>query len=132
MFSTKHTFTPPFARRFTIITPTSAAVQAAIAAKDLVVVGMRQNPWPKKARQALDATGIPYKYLEYGSYLSEWRRRLALKMWTGCPKFPMVFIRGTLVGGAEEVKRLIESGELKQMISQTSGITLNTLSRSAT
>src|SRR5437773_12157760 len=50
-------------------------VQAAIAANDVVVVGMRQNPWPKKARQALDATGIPYKYLEYGSYLGDWRRR---------------------------------------------------------
>ena len=30
-------------------------VRAAIAAHDVVVVGMRQNPWPRKARQALDA-----------------------------------------------------------------------------
>ena len=92
-------------------------VQASIAANDVVVVGMRQNPWPKKARQALDATGIPYRYLEYGSYLGDWRRRLALKMWTGWPTFPMVFVKGVLVGGAEDVKRLIESGELEQMLS---------------
>ena len=59
----------------------------------------------------------PYKYLEYGSYLGDWRRRLALKMWTGWPTFPMVFVKGVLVGGAEDVKRLIESGELKQMLS---------------
>jgi monothiol glutaredoxin len=43
-------------------------VQAAIAANDVVVVGMKQNPFPKKARKALRAAGLPYKYLEYGSY----------------------------------------------------------------
>ncbi len=53
-------------------------VQAAIALHDVVVVGMAQNPFPKKACQALDARGIPYTYLEYGSYLSGWRRRSAL------------------------------------------------------
>lgn len=58
-------------------------VQAAIAANTVVVVGMRQNPMPKKARRLLDAANIPYAYLEYGSYLSQWRRRNALKMWTG-------------------------------------------------
>ena len=92
-------------------------VRAAIAAHAVVVVGMRQNPWPRKARRILDAAGIPYKYLEYGSYLSEWRRRLALKMWTGWPTFPMVFVDGVFVGGADDLKRLIESGELTQTLS---------------
>src|SRR6267378_824425 len=78
----------------------------------IVVVGMRQNPFPKKARKALDAAGIAYKYLEYGSYLGEWRRRLALKMWTGWPTFPMVFVKGVLIGGASDLAKLIESGEL--------------------
>ena len=87
-------------------------VQAAVAANDIVVVGMRMNPFPKKARKALDAAGIAYKYLEYGSYLGEWRRRLALKMWTGWPTFPMVFVKGVLVGGADDLARLIESGKL--------------------
>lgn len=89
-------------------------VQAAVASSDVVVVGMAQNPFPKKARRLLDRAGIPYRYLEYGSYLSEWRRRNALKMWTGWPTFPMVFVKGVLVGGAEDVARLIESGELKK------------------
>ena len=87
-------------------------VQAAVAANDIVVVGMRQNPHPKRARKALDAAGIAYKYLEYGSYLGEWRRRLALKMWTGWPTFPMVFVKGVLVGGADDLARLIASGAL--------------------
>jgi len=87
-------------------------VQAAVAANEIVVVGMRMNPFPKKARKALDAAGLAYKYLEYGSYLSEYRRRLVLKMWTGWPTFPMVFVKGVLVGGAEDVARLIEKGEV--------------------
>ena len=88
-------------------------VQDAVAANRIVVVGMRQNPWPKKARRLLDAAGLAYKYLEYGSYLGEWRTRLALKMWTGWPTFPMVFVGGTLVGGAQDLERLIQNGELK-------------------
>ena len=89
-------------------------VQAAVAANEIVVVGMQQNPFPKKARKLLDAAGIPYRYLEYGSYLGEWRRRLALKMWTGWPTFPMVFVKGVLVGGADDLARLIEKGEVRK------------------
>ncbi|HEY6240564.1 MAG TPA: glutaredoxin domain-containing protein [Burkholderiales bacterium] len=87
-------------------------VQAAVAANPIVVVGMRQNPSPKKARKALDAAGLAYKYLEYGGYFGEWRRRLALKMWTGWPTFPMVFVKGVLIGGADDLVRLIEKGEV--------------------
>jgi monothiol glutaredoxin len=89
-------------------------VKAAITANNVVVVGMAQNPFPRKARRLLDAAGIPYKYLGYGSYFSEWRRRNALKMWTGWPTFPMVFVKGMLIGGAGDLARLIESGELKR------------------
>jgi glutaredoxin-related protein len=77
---------------------------------------MRQNPFPKRARRLLDAAGIGYRYLEYGSYLGEWRRRLALKMWSGWSTFPMVFVRGVLIGGADELKRLHESGELARLL----------------
>jgi glutaredoxin-related protein len=87
-------------------------VQAAVAANDIVVVGMRMNPFPKKARRLLDAAGLAYKYLEYGSYLGQYRRRLPLKLWTGWPTFPMVFVKGVLVGGAQDLERLIRNGEI--------------------
>lgn len=87
-------------------------VEAAIAAHPIVVVGMRQNPFPKKARKLLDQAGLEYKYLEYGSYFGGWRRRLALKMWTGWPTLPMVFVKGVLIGGAADLERLLASGEL--------------------
>ncbi|GIZ50000.1 glutaredoxin domain-containing protein [Noviherbaspirillum aridicola] len=91
-------------------------VEAAVAANRVVVVGMAQNPFPRKARRALDAIGAPYRYLGYGSYFSQWRRRNALKMWTGWPTFPMVFVNGVLIGGAAELQRLIDSGELALML----------------
>jgi glutaredoxin-related protein len=88
-------------------------VKDAIGANDIVIVGMAQNPFPKKARRILDAAGIAYKYLGYGSYLGEWRRRSALKMWTGWPSFPMVFVKGVLIGGASDLEKLVKSGEVK-------------------
>ena len=91
-------------------------VEAAVAGNDVVVVGMRQNPMPRRARRALDAAGIAYKYLEYGSYLNTWRRRNALKMWTGWPTFPMIFVKGVLIGGATDLKKLIGSGELARLL----------------
>lgn len=91
-------------------------VKKALAEHAIVVVGMGQNPYPKKACRALNAKGIAYKYLEYGSYLSDWRRRNALKMWTGWPTFPMVFVQGVLVGGAKELIDMLGSGELERTL----------------
>ena len=88
-------------------------VRDAIAANAVVVVGMRQNPFPRKACKLLDASGIAYKYLEYGSYLGEWRKRLVLKLWTGWPTFPMIFVKGVLIGGYNDLEKLIANGELK-------------------
>ena len=95
-----------------------AQVQAAIAQHAVVVVGMAMNPFPRKARRALDAAAVPYHYLGYGSYLSEWRPRNALKMWTGWPTLPMVFVKGQLVGGANDLIKLIASGELKALLAR--------------
>jgi len=91
-------------------------VQATIGSNAVVVVGMGMNPMPKKARALLDEAGIAYQYLEYGNYLNTWRRRNALKMWTGWPTFPMIFVKGVLIGGATDLQTLLRSGELKKML----------------
>lgn len=90
-------------------------VEAAIAQHPVVVVGMKQNPFPRRARKLLDANGVSYHYLEYGSYLGQWRERLGLKLWTGWWTFPMIFVRGTLIGGFEDLQRLLASGELEAL-----------------
>lgn len=86
-------------------------VKQAIADHPVVVVGMRQNPVVKAARKLLDEKGVAYEYLEYGSYFSMWRERLAIKMWSGMVTFPQIFVAGTLVGGHSDLKALIESGD---------------------
>ena len=91
-------------------------VQRAVREYPVVVVGMAQNPYPRRAKKALDRAGIAYRYLEYGSYLNTWRPRTALKMWTGWPTFPMIFVKGTLIGGASELDALIADGRLRQML----------------
>jgi len=93
-------------------------VQAAANSNPVLVVGMMGNPFCRKARRILGEANIPFKYLEYGSYLSRWRQRNALKMWSGWPTLPMVFVKGHLVGGAEDLKRLIDSGELKRLLGE--------------
>src|SRR5271165_6137957 len=87
-------------------------VAAAVAKDPVVVVGMAQNPFVKKARQLLDAEGVKFTYLEYGSYFSKWKERLAIKLWAGFPTFPMVFVDGTLMGGHSELVKLKEAGKL--------------------
>ena len=94
-------------------------VQLAAEAKDIVVVGMRMNPAPRRARRLLDAAGLDYTYLEYGSYLSGWRKRLPLKLWTGWQTFPMIFVRGMLIGGASDLEKLMASGKLKEMLANS-------------
>ena len=93
-------------------------VQAAAGSNPVLVVGMFGNPSCRRARAALGAAGVSHHYLEYGSYLSAWRLRNALKMWTGWPTFPMVFVKGSLVGGANDLQRLINSGELKRLLGE--------------
>jgi monothiol glutaredoxin len=89
-------------------------VEQAIDQHSIVIVGMEQNPFPKKARKLLDAQGIAYHYMGYGSYFSEWKRRGALKMWSGWQTFPMVFVQGKLIGGFVDLERMVNSGELKK------------------
>ncbi|MEP7050585.1 MAG: glutaredoxin [Pseudomonadota bacterium] len=94
-----------------------AEVQALIDAHRVVIVGMAQNVFPKRARRLLTAKGIQFEYLEIGSYFSGYRPRLALKMWTGWPTFPMIFVDGTLIGGASDLQKLVDSGELAKTLS---------------
>ncbi len=93
-----------------------AEVQQAIATHKVVVVGMAQNPAPKRARKLLNDLGVAHVYLEYGSYFNHWYRRNALKMWTGWPTFPMIFISGVLIGGARELAALVDANALSDLL----------------
>lgn len=92
-------------------------VSEAVRKHDVVVVGMAQNPHVKNVRNALREAGVAFEYLEYGSYFSEWKKRLAIKIWSGWPTFPQVFVKGVLLGGEELTKAAIADGSLKKRLS---------------
>ena len=91
-------------------------VRRAIEANRVVVVGMAQNPHVKNVRKLLSDEGIAFTYLEYGSYVSKWKERLAVKLWSGWPTFPQVFVRGTLVGGEDLTRAALSDGSLRKML----------------
>ena len=93
-----------------------ARVTDAIANHAVVVVGMAQNPHVKRARTTLEAANIPFEYVEYGSYFSQWQKRLAIKLWSGWPTFPQVYVDGVLIGGADETAKALEDGSLRRML----------------
>src|SRR3569623_2937198 len=81
--------------------------QEATAPDAVVIVGMKQNPFPRKARRLLEARGISYRNLEYGSYFSGYRRRLPLKLWTSWTTFPMIYVKSIMVAGAAKLVVLL-------------------------
>jgi monothiol glutaredoxin len=89
-------------------------VQETVGRNAVVVVGMAQNPHVAKVRKALTEAGIVHTYLEYGSYFSKWKERLAIKLWTGWPTFPQVFVKGVLIGGADLTKAALADGSLSE------------------
>lgn len=91
-------------------------VAAAVTAHPVVVVGVSGLQPGKKAKKLLDEAKVAYHYLEYGSYFSGWRRRLALKMWLGWPTFPLIFVKGTFIGGGSDLKKLMDSGEFAKLL----------------
>lgn len=91
-------------------------VAEAVKSQDVVVVGMQVNPHCKRARKVLTEAGIEHTYLEYGGYHNCWKERLALKIWSGWPTFPQVFVKGRLIGGANETQHMVGEGELQKML----------------
>ncbi|KIG17001.1 hypothetical protein DB30_03598 [Enhygromyxa salina] len=89
-----------------------AEVRTAVERDAVVVVGMATNPFVKKARKALAAANIEFTYLEYGSYTKKWKQRLAIKLWSGHPTYPQVFVRGTLIGGFQELEAGLADGSV--------------------
>ena len=87
-----------------------------IAQDDIVVVGMAWNPSVRYANNLLKEKGFQHTYLEYGSYVSHWKERLSIKMWSGWPTFPQVFVKGVLVGGFTDLKALMEKGDFQTLL----------------
>ena len=90
-------------------------IQQAITENEVVVVGMFLNPYVLFVRLALKQANIPYRYLQYGGYLSKWKHRLSIKIWSGWPTFPQVFVNGHLVGGNKKTRQALKDGSFQAL-----------------
>lgn len=82
-------------------------VANAVANNKVVVVGMSQNPFVGKARKALQNAAVEFKYLQYGSYFSHWKPRLAIKLWSGWrPTHKFLLMVNSLVALRNLTKKL--------------------------
>jgi monothiol glutaredoxin len=75
---------------------------------DFVMCGNSQ-----RALEALRAVGAPVTAVDI---LPDPQIRQELSALSGWPTIPQVFVRGELVGGADIVEELTESGELRQKL----------------
>lgn len=91
-------------------------VEDAISKNKVVVVGMRGNYFVKKAKKNLSQWGVPFEYLEFGSYFSQYNERVTLKNWTGFTTFPMIFVNGVLIGGNSDMEAEKASGNFDQRL----------------
>lgn len=98
-------------------------VRRALAEHDVVVLGMGWNPHVRRARRALDAAGVAFHYIGYGNYLTGWRPRLAIKLWSGWPTFPQVYVHGVLIGGADQLADALADGSLQGRLAEPSRAT---------
>jgi monothiol glutaredoxin len=95
-----------------------AEVEQAVKESAVVVLGMSGNPHVKRVRKALEDANVPFRYLEYGSYFAKWKERLAIKLWSGWPTFPQVFVRGVLIGGEDLTVAALSDGTLKARLEE--------------
>ncbi|MEY4064058.1 MAG: hypothetical protein RIR26_266 [Pseudomonadota bacterium] len=93
-----------------------AQVESEIQKNKVVVVGMRGNHFVKKAIKNLTDWNISFKYVEFGSYFSQYNERVTLKMWTGFSTFPMIFVNGVLVGGNSDMEAEKAEGTLEALL----------------
>jgi len=96
----------------------SAAIQEAIAENEILLF-MKGTPdaprcgFSARTVAALEAVGAPFAAVDI---LPDPRIRQELSALSNWPTIPQLFVRGELVGGADIVAEMYESGELAEVI----------------
>ena len=96
----------------------SAAIQEAIAEND-VILFMKGTPdaprcgFSARTVAALESLGTPFAAVDI---LPDPRIRQELSALSNWPTIPQLFVKGELVGGADIVAEMYESGELAEVL----------------
>ncbi|MDQ2984047.1 MAG: glutaredoxin [Actinomycetota bacterium] len=95
-----------------------------VIANEEVTVFMKGTPQfvmcgnSARALEALRRAGAPVTAVDV---LPDPRLREALSAFSGWPTIPQVFVRGELIGGADIVEELAQSGELERTLEEKLG-----------
>ncbi|KAH7293748.1 hypothetical protein KP509_28G040600 [Ceratopteris richardii] len=77
------------------------------------VPGAPQCGFSAMATQILQIHGVPFAAR---NILEDQELRQAMKTYSNWPTFPQLYINGEFIGGCDILKKLHESGELKEML----------------
>ena len=89
--------------------------------KNPIVIFMKGSPVAPQCGFSAGAVGILGEYgapFAHVNVLADPEVREAVKAYSSWPTIPQIFIGGEFVGGADILKQLHASGELKAMIAQ--------------
>ena len=98
--------------------PLRDAIQEAITGND-VILFMKGNPeapacgFSARTAAALEALNTPFASVDI---LPDPRIRQELSAISGWPTIPQLFVKGELVGGADIVEEMLDSGELAELL----------------
>ncbi|MCL1960752.1 MAG: Grx4 family monothiol glutaredoxin [Desulfovibrionaceae bacterium] len=72
-----------------------------------------------RAVQILNACGLPSSGLTTVNVLEDEAIRQGIKEYGNWPTIPQLYIKGELIGGSDIMAEMYESGELQQLVSET-------------
>lgn len=110
----------PSARSARGATPVKEYIEATVKGNP-VVLFMKGSPlapqcgFSATAAGILGEQGVPFAHVDV---LADPEVREGIKEYTGWPTIPQVFVGGEFVGGADILRQLHESGELKALIAR--------------
>ena len=98
--------------------PVAAFIEETVKGNDIVLF-MKGSPTAPQCGFSASAAGILQGYgkpFAHVNVLADPDIREGVKSYTNWPTIPQVFIKGEFVGGADILRQLHDSGELKTMI----------------
>ncbi|KAJ8663668.1 glutaredoxin [Lichtheimia ornata] len=100
------------------MSPLALELTTIVAQHPLTVFSKTYCPYSRKAKEILDEYELenPYHVVEVDLRDDALDVKHALGEWTGRDTFPNVFLGGESIGGASELIKLHQSGELRRML----------------
>ena len=100
---------------------TQQRIDALVKSSDILLFMKGSASFPMcgfsgRAIQILKACGVDPKAVVTVNVLEEPAIRDGIKVFSSCPTIPQLYVRGEFVGGADIMREMYQSGELKALL----------------